>query len=123
MGKESQPFAVESLLVDTRRSAHKNLSRLGEFVSTKTVERFSKSASNSYVASSRTFVRLCDQSQSELRVLRNTKAIEAPKIFSSGLYPAVFRPLTLVPLKRGLGVPLANEINELKAHVQRVNCQ
>jgi hypothetical protein len=30
-GKESQPSVVKSLLVDTRRSAHKNLSRLGEF--------------------------------------------------------------------------------------------
>jgi hypothetical protein len=33
-GKESQPYAVESLLVDTRRIAHKNLSHLGDFVST-----------------------------------------------------------------------------------------
>jgi hypothetical protein len=34
VGKESQPYAVESLLVDIRRNAHKNLSHLGEVVST-----------------------------------------------------------------------------------------
>jgi hypothetical protein len=32
--KEWQPLVVESWLPDTRRSAHKNLSHLGEFVST-----------------------------------------------------------------------------------------
>jgi hypothetical protein len=87
------------------------------------VERFSKSASNFSVTSWRTFVQLCDQSQSELRVPRNIEAVEAPKVSSSGLYPAVFRPLTLVPIKRVLEVPLANEISELMAQLQRVNCQ
>jgi hypothetical protein len=46
-------------------------------------------------------------------VLRDTKAIEAPKVPIFGFNPAVIRPLTLVPIKRVLGVPLANEINEL----------
>jgi hypothetical protein len=48
-------------------------------------------------------------------------AIEAQKISSYGFYPAVFRPLTLVPMKRVLGAPFANEISELKAQLQRVN--
>jgi hypothetical protein len=65
-------------------------------------------------------VQLCDQSQSELKVLRNTKVTEAPNIPGYGFYPYVFRPLTLVPRKRVLGVPLANEISELKAQLQRV---
>jgi hypothetical protein len=68
-------------------------------------------------------VQLCDQSQTELRVPRNTHAIEAPKISSSGFYPTVFCPLTLVPVKRVLGVPLANEISELMAQLQRLTCQ
>jgi hypothetical protein len=68
-------------------------------------------------------VHLCDQSQSELIVLRNTEAIEAPKVPVYGFYPAAFRPLTLVPIKRVLGVPLANEISDLMARLQRVNCQ
>jgi hypothetical protein len=68
-------------------------------------------------------VQLCDQFQSELRVPRNTEAIEAPIIYSYGFYPAVFCPLTLVPLKRVLGVPLAIEISELRAYLQRVNIQ
>jgi hypothetical protein len=51
MGKESQPFAVESLRVDIRRSAHENLSHLGELVSTRICRVLSKSASNSYVTS------------------------------------------------------------------------
>jgi hypothetical protein len=51
-----------------------------------------------------------------------TKAIEAPKLSSYGFYPAVFRPLTLVLIKRVLGVPLANEISELMAQLQRVKC-
>jgi hypothetical protein len=68
-------------------------------------------------------VQLYDQFQSELRVLWNTKAVEAPKISISGFNPAVFRPLTLVPIKRVLGVPLATEINELKAQVQIVNSE
>jgi hypothetical protein len=71
------------------------------------VERFSKSFSNSFVTSWRTFVQLYNQSQPKLIVPRDTKAIEAPKIISSSFYPAVFRPLTLVPIKRVLGVPLA----------------
>jgi hypothetical protein len=66
-------------------------------------------------------VQLCDQSQSELTVPRDTKAIEAPKVPIYGFYQAVFRQLTLVPIKRVLGVPLANEINELMAQLQRVN--
>jgi hypothetical protein len=68
-------------------------------------------------------MQLSDQSQSELRVLWNTEAIEAPKISIFGFNPAVFCPLTLVPIKRVLGVPLANEISELRAQVQRVNSQ
>jgi hypothetical protein len=86
------------------------------------VERFSKSASNSSVTNIRTFVQLCDHPQSELRVLENTKANETPKVPIYGSYPAVFRPLTFVPIKRILGVPLANEINALRAQPQRVNC-
>jgi hypothetical protein len=86
------------------------------------VERFSKSASSSFVINLRFVVQLCDQSQSELRVLWNSKAIETPKVPISGFYPAVFGPLTLVPIKRVLGVPLANKINELKAQLQRINC-
>jgi hypothetical protein len=67
-------------------------------------------------------VQRCDQSQSELRVPRDTKAIETPKVPNFGFYPAVFRPLlTLVPIKRLLGVPLANEIIELWAQLQRAN--
>jgi hypothetical protein len=34
-GEELQPFGVESLLVDTRRKAHKNLSHLSDFFSTR----------------------------------------------------------------------------------------
>jgi hypothetical protein len=86
------------------------------------VQRFSKSASNSYVTSCRTFVHACDQSHSELRVPRNTKAIEAPKTSSYVFYPVVFPPLTLVPVKRVLGVPFDKiEISELIAQMQRVN--
>jgi hypothetical protein len=66
-------------------------------------------------------VRLCDHSQSELKVPRDTKAIEAPKVPNYGFYPAVFRPLTLVPIKPSLGVPLVNEIGKLMAQPQRVN--
>jgi hypothetical protein len=55
--------------------------------------------------------------------MRNTEAIEAPKISNYGFYPAVFRPLTLVPIKRVLGVLLANEISELMAQLKRVNYQ
>jgi hypothetical protein len=35
VGKESQPFVVESWLVDRRRNAHIYRSHLGEFVSTR----------------------------------------------------------------------------------------
>jgi hypothetical protein len=79
------------------------------------VERFSKSASNSFVTRRRTFVQVCDQPQSELRVPLDTKAIETPKAPNFGFNLAVFCPLTLIPIKRVLGVPLANEISELKA--------
>jgi hypothetical protein len=34
-GKESQPFVVEYLLVDTRRNAHKSLLHLDELASTR----------------------------------------------------------------------------------------
>jgi hypothetical protein len=47
-GKESQSSMVESLLVDTRRSAHKNIVLVNSFPP-ESVERFSKSASNFYV--------------------------------------------------------------------------
>jgi hypothetical protein len=63
------------------------------------------------------------RSQLELRVPRDTKAIETPKVPSSGFYPAIFRPLTLVPTKRVLGVTLANEISALRAQPQRVSRQ
>jgi hypothetical protein len=89
----------------------------------KYVERFSKSASNSSLTNSQTFVHLRDQSQSQLKVPRDAKAIETPKLPSFGFNPAVFRPLTVVPIKRVLGVPFAKEINELKAQSQRVNNQ
>jgi hypothetical protein len=52
-------------------------------------------------------MQLCDQSQSELRVPRDTKAIGAPKISSYDFYSAVFRPLTLVPIERVLGELMA----------------
>jgi hypothetical protein len=42
---------------------------------------------------------------------------------SSGFYPAACRPLTLVPIKRVLGVPLANEMSKDTAQLQRVYCQ
>jgi hypothetical protein len=35
ISKDSQSYAVESLLVDIRRTAHKSLSHLGEFDSTR----------------------------------------------------------------------------------------
>jgi hypothetical protein len=97
MGKEPQAYVVESLLVDVRRRAHKNLSNHNLFPP-ESAKRFSKSASNSFVTSKRNVVQLCDQSQSELRVLRDTKTIETPNVLCSGFYPAVFRPLTLVPI-------------------------
>jgi hypothetical protein len=43
------------------------------------------------------------------------------KVPSFSFYPALFRPLTLVPIKRVLGVALANEIGELRAQPQRVS--
>jgi hypothetical protein len=57
------------------------------------------------VTSSRTSLQLCDQFQSGLRVPWDTKAIETPKMPSYGFFPAVFRPLTLVPIKRVLEYP------------------
>jgi hypothetical protein len=84
-------------------------------------ERFSKSTCNSFVTSLRAFVQLCDQFQSELKVPRGTKAIKTPKVPIYDFYPGVFRPLTLVPIKRVLGVPLANEISDLRAQLQCVN--
>jgi hypothetical protein len=62
-----------------------------------------------------------NQSQSERKVSRDTKAIETPKILSYGFNPAVSCLHTLVFMKRVLGVPLANEISELKAQPKRVN--
>jgi hypothetical protein len=55
MREESQPFVVESLLGDIRRNAHNYLLRLGAKIRAdsfppKSVERFRKNASNSYVA-------------------------------------------------------------------------
>jgi hypothetical protein len=66
-------------------------------------------------------VQLCYPSQSELKVPRDTKVIETPKVPTFGFYPAVFRPLTLVPIKQVLGVPLMNEVTELMAQPRRVN--
>jgi hypothetical protein len=66
-------------------------------------------------------VQLCDQSQSELGVPRDTKAIKTPQVPNYGFNPAVFRPLNLVPIKRVLGLPLANEIGEVMAQPQRVD--
>jgi hypothetical protein len=86
------------------------------------VERFSKSASNSYVTNCLIVVKLKDQSQSELRVPRNTNAIETPKLPNYCFNMAALRPLTLVHIKRVLGVPLANEINELKAPLTSLFC-
>jgi hypothetical protein len=69
MGKESRPPRVESFLVDTRLVAHKIFNNLANsFPPQKSVERFSKSASDSYVTSWRTVVQLRDQYQSELVV-------------------------------------------------------
>jgi hypothetical protein len=48
-------------------------------------------------------------------------AIETPKASSFGFHPAVFRLLTLVHMKRVMGVPLAKEIRELETQLQRVN--
>jgi hypothetical protein len=71
------------------------------------------------VTGKRTIVQLRNQSQSEPRIPQNTKAIETPKVPSFGFYLNLFRPLALVPIKRVLGVPLANEISEVKAQPQR----
>jgi hypothetical protein len=35
--------------------------------------------------------------------------------------PTIFRPLTLVPIKQVLGLPLTNEINEFLAKPRRVS--
>jgi hypothetical protein len=44
------------------------------------------------------------------------------KCLSSTVFcPIVFRPLTLVPQKRGLEASLANEISELRGQPQRIN--
>jgi hypothetical protein len=56
----------------------------------------------------------------ELRAPLDTKAIETPKVPGFGFNPAVFRPLTLVPIKRVFGTPLVNEIGELMAQPERV---
>jgi hypothetical protein len=120
-GNESQPSMVESLLVDTRLSAHKIFHVFTSSFPLKYVDRSSKSDSNSSVTTRRIVVPLCDHSQSELKVPQDKKAIETPKVPNSSFNPAVFRRLTLVPIKRVLGVPVANEIGELMAQPQRVN--
>jgi hypothetical protein len=74
---------------------------------------------NSYVTSCRTIVHLRDQLHLELKGPRDTKVLSIVPSF--GFNPAVFRPLTLVPIQRVLGVPLANEIGELMALSQRAN--
>jgi hypothetical protein len=66
-------------------------------------------------------VQLEDQSQSELRVARDTHAIETLKEQGSCFSADVFLSLFLVPMKRVLGVPLANEISELRARARRVD--
>jgi hypothetical protein len=43
------------------------------------------------------------------------------KVRGYGFNPDVFHPRTLVPIKRVLEVPLANEISEVWAQSQRVN--
>jgi hypothetical protein len=64
-------------------------------------------------------VQLCDQSQSELRVLWNTEAIEAPKISIYGFDPAVFRPLTLVPTVKASGVDRPTKQRQSRKPVTR----
>jgi hypothetical protein len=76
---------------------------------------------NSYVTSYQNVVQLKDSSQAELGVPRDTHAIETPKVPSCGFNPHVLCPLTLVPIKRAWGVPLANEINKLMDQPQRTN--
>jgi hypothetical protein len=67
-----------------------------------------------------TFQEFRDQSLSALRVPRGTHAIEVPKVPVNGFNPAVFRPLTLVLIRRVLGVPLAAsrkwKCNDLQQH-------
>jgi hypothetical protein len=66
-------------------------------------------------------VQLKDQSQSGLRVPQDIEAIQVPKVLVSGFnLPAALRLITLVPIKRVLGVPLGNEIVELMAQSHRV---
>jgi hypothetical protein len=118
-GKESQPFVVESLLVDTRRSAHKNLSHLGDSF----LQNFC-----------RVLLQLLFDKLSDCRAIQisipvgaqssaGRKGDRGAKVPVFGFNPTVFCPLTIVPLKRVLGVPLANEMSELKAQPQRVNNQ
>jgi hypothetical protein len=85
------------------------------------VDRFSKSASDFSVTNSRTLAQLRDRYQSELRDPRNISAIETPKVTNYSFYPTVSCPLTLVPIKRVLGVPITNAISELGAQPQRVH--
>jgi hypothetical protein len=123
MCKESQPSVIEYLLVDTRRSAHKIFHILASLFPPEHVERFSKSASISSVTSSRTVVPLYGKSQSGLKVPWDKHAIETPKVPSSRFNLTFFRSLPLVPIKRVLGVPLANQINELMAQPKSDNNQ
>jgi hypothetical protein len=53
------------------------------------------------------------QYQYKSSVPRDTNAIKAPKVPVCGFNPVVFRPLTIFPTIRVLGVSLANDINEL----------
>jgi hypothetical protein len=62
-----------------------------------------------------------DQSQSDFRDPRDTYATETLKVPVFDLYPATFRPLTLDLIKRVFGMPLANEISELRAQSERLN--
>jgi hypothetical protein len=80
----------------------------------KSVERFSKSAITP--CDQLTNCRALQRSISVgARSFRDTQAIETPKVHRSGFNPAVFCPLTLVPINKVLGVPLANATNDLKA--------
>jgi hypothetical protein len=106
---------------DTQRSAQTNLSGLGEFVSTRICR----------VLDQECMQLLCDM-QTNWRASQRPISVGAQrsagrigdrfaKVPIFDFKPTVSCPLTLVLTKRVLGVPLANEINELKAQPQRLN--
>jgi hypothetical protein len=63
----------------TIRSARNSCHILANSFPSEFVERFSKRANNFYVTSGRIVAQFKDQSESDVGVPRNTKAIEAPK--------------------------------------------